>query len=191
MNKWKIPLAAAALIMSVAMYLFIVNPGQQIDAKQAGQALRSGIDMFGQRQYEEAIETLRQVPQGSSHEARAKYYEGSAQLMLRNLDAAVDTLQQALLLAPEDAEILYALGVVSFKLGNVKLAKGYFASVLNIDPTNERERELHKQAKGLMNTMASVERRQDEGQTVVPPAHGAGTREPVPPEAADALREGD
>jgi tetratricopeptide (TPR) repeat protein len=189
-NKWKIPLAAV-LIVSAAMYLSFVSSGQQIDAKQAGQALRSGVDMFGKREYEEAIETLRQVPQGSSHEARAKYYEGSAQLMLRNLDAAVDALQQALLLAPEDAEILYALGVASFKLGNIKLAKGYFASVLDIEATNERERELHKQAKGLMNTMASVERRQDEGQTVVPPVHGAGVREPAPPEATDSPREGD
>ena len=44
--------------------------------------------------------------------------------MLRNLDAAIDTLQQAHLLAPEDPHILYALGVASFRIGNMKLAKG-------------------------------------------------------------------
>jgi hypothetical protein len=41
--------------------------------------------------------------------------------------------------------------VAYFKLGNLKLAKGYFASVLEINPNDE-------QAKGLMDIMAKLER---------------------------------
>ena len=164
MKQWKIPLAtvALALVLVTVSWVFLSRTGPQIDEQQAEQALRSGIDLFGQKDYEAAIESLGGVPEGSRFESTAKYYEGSAQLMLRNLDAAIDTLQQAHLLAPEDPHILYALGVASFRIGNMKLAKGYFTSVLNIPPVDENDRELHKQAKGLMDTLAIMERRQAE-----------------------------
>lgn len=185
MSKWSISLAAGAaiLIFYAVLAVLLDGPDQVVDARQAGPALQSGIDLFNQKRYDEAIESLRQVPRGSKHESTAKYYEGSAQLMLKNDDAAVATLQEALLLAPDDPQILYALGVASFKLGNVKLAKGYFASVLDIAPRDERDEELHKQARGLMDKMAILERRDDGGQSVVPPAHGA--RESTSPDAED------
>jgi tetratricopeptide (TPR) repeat protein len=163
-KQWKIPLAtgALALVLVTVTWLFLSRSGPQIDEQQAEQALRSGIDLFGQRDYEAAIESLGRVPEGSQFESTAKYYEGSSQLMMRNVDAAIDILQQAHLLAPEDPHILYALGVASFRTGNMKLAKGYFTSVLNIPPVDENDREMHKQAKGLMDTLAVMERRQAE-----------------------------
>lgn len=164
MKQWKIPLAtgALALLAVTVSWLFLSRAGLSIDEQQAEEALRSGIELFGQRDYQAAIESLGEVPEGSQFESTAKYYEGSAQLMLRNLDAAIDILQQAHLLAPEDPHILYALGVASFRIGNMRLAKGYFTSVLNIPPVDENDRELHKQAKGLMDTLAIMERRQAE-----------------------------
>ena len=147
----------------LAVWWLVFDGGDEpVGVQPADHALRAGIELFGQRDYEAAIDMLRQVPKGSESESAAKYYEGSAQLMLRNLDAAFEILQQAQLLAPEDPHILYALGVASFKVGNLKLAKGYFSSVLNIPPADEGDRELHKQAKGLLDSLAGMERRQAE-----------------------------
>lgn len=199
MKQWKIPLAtgALALLAVTVSWLFLSRAGLSIDEQQAEEALRSGIELFGQRDYQAAIESLGEVPEGSQFESTAKYYEGSAQLMLRNLDAAIDILQQAHLLAPEDPHILYALGVASFRIGNMRLAKGYFTSVLNIPPVDENDRELHKQAKGLMDTLAIMERRQAEEAEGQPSSTGVDEdpQSPVPasdtPDGGDAGRTGD
>lgn len=199
MKQWKIPLAtgALALLAVTVSWLFLSRAGLSIDEQQAEEALRSGIELFGQRDYEAAIESLGGVPEGSEFESTAKYYEGSAQLMLRNLDAAIDILQQAHLLAPEDPHILYALGVASFRIGNMRLAKGYFTSVLNIPPVDENDRELHKQAKGLMDTLAIMERRQAEQAEGQPSSTGVDEdpQSPVPasdtPDGGDAGGTGD
>lgn len=199
MKQWKIPLAtgALALLAVTVSWLFLSRAGLSIDEQQAEEALRSGIELFGQRDYQAAIESLGEVPEGSQFESTAKYYEGSAQLMLRNLDAAIDILQQAHLLAPEDPHILYALGVASFRIGNMRLAKGYFTSVLNIPPVDENDRELHKQAKGLMDTLAIMERRQAEEAEGQPSSTGVDEdpQSPVPasdtPDGGDAGGTGD
>ncbi len=193
MKQWKIPLAtvALALVAVTASWVFLSRTGPQIDEQQAEEALRSGIELFGQTDYEAAIESLGQVPEGSKFESTAKYYEGSAQLMLRDVDAAIDILQQAHLLAPEDPHILYALGVASFRVGNMKLAKGYFTSVLNIPPLDENDRELHKQAKGLMDTLAIMERRQAEEAEGQPSSTGVDEDPQSPVPASDAPDGGD
>ena len=54
---------------------------------------------------------------------------------------------------PGEADIPFALGVAYFKLGNLALAKGYFASVVEIDPG-------HEEARGLVDAMANLERMQ-------------------------------
>ena len=99
-----------------------------------------------------ALEVLPQVPAGSQEEAKALYYQGSSHMMLKDYEAAVASLDRALALNNRDVGTLYALGVAWFKLGNVNLAKGYFAAVLEINPDDE-------QAKGLMDIMAGLERR--------------------------------
>jgi Flp pilus assembly protein TadD len=71
--------------------------------------------------------------------------------MLKDYVTATERLERSLALAPRDTGTLYALGVASFKLGNLKLARGYFASILEINPNDE-------QAKGLMDIMANLER---------------------------------
>ena len=84
-------------------------------------------------------------------EARALYDQGSEHIKLKDYESALESLEQAHVLNPEDTGTLYALGVVYYKLGNLKLAKSYFASVLEINPNDE-------QAKGLMDMMAKLER---------------------------------
>jgi Flp pilus assembly protein TadD len=84
-------------------------------------------------------------------EAKALYDQGSEHIQLKDYKSALESLEQAHVLNPEDTGTLFALGVVYYKLGNLKLAKSYFASVLEINPNDE-------QAKGLMDMMAKLER---------------------------------
>ena len=84
-------------------------------------------------------------------EARALYDQGSEHIQQKDYTSALESLEQAHVLNPEDTGTLFALGVVYYKLGNLKLAKSYFASVLEINPNDE-------QAKGLMDMMAKLER---------------------------------
>ena len=162
MNKYRNLIAAGAavalLIALAVLWLSGQTADQQAADQQAHASLQSGITLFQAEKYEQAIAALERVPAGHEHEAKARYYEGSAHMMLGDYETAVERLEYARALAPADPGIRYALGVASFKLGNVKLAKGYFASVLEINPMDDRERELQEQARGLMDMMAKFER---------------------------------
>ena len=147
--------AGALLILSAVLWFLVPQPNQQSDVKQVEELLVSGIGLFNQKKYNEALETLALIPSGSAQEAKAMYYQGSAHIMLKDFESAVDYLEQALALNSQDIGVLYSLGVTYYKLGNLKLAKGYFASVLEINPQDE-------QAKGLMDIMAKLERRSAE-----------------------------
>ena len=149
---------AIALIALAVLWLSGQSSGRQAADQQSAALLQSGITLFQAKEYEQAIGEFEQVPAGYEHEAKARYYEGSAHMMLGDYQTAVERLEHARSLAPADPGIRYALGVAAFKLGNLKLAKGYFASVLEINPMDDRERELQEQARGLMDMMAKAER---------------------------------
>jgi Flp pilus assembly protein TadD len=158
-------LAGVATLLAVVLAILWLadrSASQEAAAIEARQALESGINLFTGKQYEEAIAALQKVPVGHEDEAKARYYEGSAHMMLGNFETAVERLEYAGNLAPADPGIRYALGITYFQLGNVGVAKGYFASVLEINPMDERERQLHEQARGLMDMMATFERRMAE-----------------------------
>ena len=143
--------AGALLVLFTVLWFFVLQPEKEAISFQAAELLADGIGHFERKEYDLALEVLRQVPTGQVETARARYYEGSSQMMLKDYESATVPLEQALVLNPRDTGTLYALGVVSYKLGNVKLAKGYFASVLEINPNDE-------QAKGLYDIMARLER---------------------------------
>lgn len=161
MNKLRNIVAVAAVIAVIGLAVLWLS-GQSSDRQaaeqQAATSLQTGITLFNAKEYERAIAELEQIPAGYEHEAKARYYEGSAHMMLGDYETAVERLEYARALAPADPGIRYALGVAAFKLGNLKLAKGYFASVLEINPMDDRERELQEQARGLMDMMAKAER---------------------------------
>jgi tetratricopeptide (TPR) repeat protein len=138
-------------ILAVMIWSTVLRPKQPVDTLHTQNLLEEGIGHFDGKEFVEAIAALEQVPAGSKQEAKALYYEGSSYLMLKDYAAATERLERSLALAPRDTGTLYALGVASFKLGNLKLARGYFASVLEINPNDE-------QAKGLMDIMANLER---------------------------------
>ena len=143
--------AGALLILSVALWFLVPQPNQQNDAIKVEELLQSGIKLFKGKKYNETLETLALIPSGSPQEAKARYYQGSVHIMLKDFESAAGYLEQALTLNSKDVGVLYSLGVTYYKLGNVKLAKSYFTSVLEINPNDE-------QAKGLFDIMAKLER---------------------------------
>ena len=154
-NKLNIVLgstAAIVLILSVVLWFFVLQPDRQENTGQWQMLLQTGIARFNEKQYQEALETLQQIPSDSAQGAKARYYQGSAHLMLKDFESAVTYLEQALALDSHDTGAMYALGVAYYKLGKLKLAKSYFASVLQLNPNDQ-------QAKGLMDIMARLERR--------------------------------
>ena len=116
-------------------------------------ALEQGILFFDQKKYPEALKELEKIPASKVNDWRIPYYIGSSQMMLKEYQLAADSLEQALVLNNQQTGVLYALGVAYYKMGNLKLAKAYFAAVLEINPADG-------QAKGLMETMADLERQQ-------------------------------
>ena len=142
------------VIISVAggaLYLF--NENKQVTEQQALASLDQGIALFREKKYEESLEVLQAIPDGVIRDWHLPYYTATAHVMLKDYESAAPILEQALQLNPQKTEILFELGVVYFKLGNLALSKAYFASVVEIDPSNE-------EAKGLMDIMANLERQQ-------------------------------
>lgn len=120
---------------------------------QEAVSIDSGVALFKQKKYSEAIEIFETVQPGHPQEWYSLYFLGSSYIMLKDYPAAAEHLELALSLNPTETQIMHALGVTYFKLGNLKLSKAYFASVLEIDPTDE-------EARGLMDIMANLERQQ-------------------------------
>ena len=115
--------------------------------------MEKGIALFEQERYEEALTRLQEIHEGEFPDWRVPYYIGSSHMMLQGYEQAAQSLEQALALNSQQTGVLYALGVTHYKLGNLGLAKAYFAAVLNIDPSDQH-------AKGLMDIMADLERQQ-------------------------------
>jgi tetratricopeptide (TPR) repeat protein len=143
--------AGIILVVSALLWFVVMVPEPEAVTYSPAELLADGMGHYERKEYDQALEVLRQVPDGSVEKAQALYYEGSSYVMLKDHELAVPPLEQALALKPRDTGTLYALGVASFKLGNLPLAKGYFAALLEINPNDE-------QAKGLYDIMARLER---------------------------------
>jgi tetratricopeptide (TPR) repeat protein len=157
---------------------------RQFQGEAALALLVTGLEQFEQKQYEASLETLRSIPEGRIEDWRLPYYQGASLIQLKNYAAAVVLLEKALAMNNGEEGIPFALGVAYFKLGNLRLSKGYFHSVLEINPANE-------EAKGLMDIMANLERIQTgelvpeprEENTGMPRIHSQPPAEPPSSEA--------
>ena len=152
-NKVMAWVVAAFLALSAAAWIWVEQSGQETELSEAAVLLDSGITQFNEKNFQQAVETLDQVPPGSPEKWRALYYQGSAMIMLKDYTSAVPYLEQALALNSHQTRIMHAMGVAYFKLGKLSLAKAYYASILELDPNDE-------EAKGLMDIMAKLERQQ-------------------------------
>lgn len=144
---------ALALVAVVAIFVNRIEEDRQ--AEVAMLAVDRGIEQFKQKQYQQSLETLGGISEDVHQEWRINYYMGSSLIMLRDFQSAGVQLEKALVLNGEEPNILYALGVVYYRLGNLGLSKAYFGKVLEVDPDND-------DARGLMDIVANLEREQQE-----------------------------
>lgn len=183
MSKLKIMLATsvAAIAIAAAGYWFLVQqPAQQAQVARAEHALlKSGIQLYTEGKFQEALETLERIPSSGEYAAKARYYQGNTHTRLKDYQSAVEQLEQSLALDSDNADTLFALGVAYYKLGNLTLSRGYFASVLEIPPETDREMERMEEAKGLMDIMARLERQQAPPATDAEPSTDPAPGEPV------------
>lgn len=151
----KLIFSAVALVFLAAVVVgfYRYQLERQRQGEEALALIEAGIAQFQQNQYESAVETFRSIPEGATKDWRPPYYVGAALIQLRDFEAAVVSLEEALSLNDEEERIPFALGVAYFKLGELSLSKGYFHAVLKINPNNA-------DAKGLMDIMANLERNQ-------------------------------
>jgi tetratricopeptide (TPR) repeat protein len=166
---------SAVLVAGILLWVALPSPGQPDKRLEAQELLAAGIAMFTEQKYEQALEALQRVPQSSEYASKARYYEGSTHLMLRDFESAIAALDRAVALNDEDVGSLFALGVAYFKLGNLKMAKAHFSLVLDAPNDDGSSTELKEQAQGLVDVMAKLERRQE---TVAAPKPGLTPADP-------------
>jgi len=154
-------IVVVALVVALAIggLFHLYNTGQQETRAQATASLDTGIALFREKKYIESLAKLQSIPDGVIQDWHLPYYTASAHVMLKDYQSSVPELEKALALNPQEPLILFEFGVVYYKLGKPGLSKGYFASIVEIDPT-------HEEAKGLMDIMAELERKQS-GETPV------------------------
>jgi tetratricopeptide (TPR) repeat protein len=153
----KIWVTCALLVLVAAVWVYVKNSGQQEKHIRADRKIESGIALFKDNKYPEALEIFENIPPGSPREWYLRYYQGSAYIMLKDYPPAITYLEQALALNPTETQIMHALGVAYYKLGKLKISKSYYVSVLEIDPDDD-------EARGLMEIMTNLEKRQLEAQ---------------------------
>jgi tetratricopeptide (TPR) repeat protein len=144
---------ATLVVALVATWIFTRGFDQPEPHGQNDISIESGIALFNEKKYSEAAAVFEKVPPGHPQEWYSLYYLGSSYIMLEDFPAAAQHLEIALSLNPTNTRIMHALGVTYFKLGNLKMSKAYFASILEIDPEDA-------EARGLMDIMADLERQQ-------------------------------
>ena len=147
--------ASLVLMAIIAGSFYRFNERQQMTEQEAASSLDQGIALFREKKYVESLVVLQGIPEGVIEDSHLPYYTASTHVMLKDFQSAIPELEKALALNPQETQILFELGVVYYKLGNIALSKAYFASVVELDPSNA-------EAKGLMDIMANLERQQRE-----------------------------
>lgn len=158
MSKPKyIKLLAAFILIAlvVAGWIYVRDYKYQAMLIRADQRIESGVTLFKEGKYSEALKVFENVLPGSSREWYARYYQGSTYILLKDYESAIPFLEQALSLNPTETQVMHALGVAYFKLGNLKMSKAYYAAILAINPDDT-------EARGLMEIMTDLEKRQSE-----------------------------
>lgn len=142
------------LVLSSAITFYFYKIDLQERNQQYNAILDRGIGQYHEKRYSESLQTLENIPSGVITTWQLPYYKASALVQLKKYKPAATYLEKALALNNSEKIILSALGVVYYKLGNLRLAKGYFSSTLELDPGNEH-------VKGLMDIMARLQRQSE------------------------------
>jgi len=151
----------ALLALAAAVWVYIDHSVQQDKLIRADRRIESGIALFKEKKFSEALNVFEKIPPGSPREWYARYYQGSTYIMLKEYHPAITYLEQALVLNPTETQIMHAVGVSYYKLGKLNISKAYFASVLEINPEDG-------EARGLMEIMTNLEKQQPESKILEP-----------------------
>lgn len=155
MNKRSIvlpaALAASLLVVAVAGFMYM----ERIDRvrEEGNDFFNQGVALYHEKRFEESIAALEQVPQAYEYDWRLPYYKASALTQMKEFESAAEFLEEARAMNGDETRILYALGVVYYKLGQLALSRAHFAAVVEIDPA-------HEHAKGMVDIIARLEREQ-------------------------------
>jgi tetratricopeptide (TPR) repeat protein len=155
-NTHKIMVAGFGIVLSllVAIAVNMYQSEQRDKAQQNHLILDEGIALYDQGKYLEALHKLETIEFEVTQDWQVPYYKGAASVRLKDYPAAATYLEQANSLNSSNTQTLYLLGVVYFKLGNLKLSEGYFTATLELDPT-------HDEARGLMGVLSDLKKRQE------------------------------
>ena len=182
MSKQRNILAAGSVaiaVAAIAYWTLVQQPARQAEAARVEQLLlASGIQLYNDKELEKALQVFERIQGDSDRTAKARYYQGNAYILLKDYASAAEQLEKSLALNDRDADTRFALGVVYFKLGNLQLARAYFASVLAIEPESDEDREQMEDAAGLMDIIASLERQQAAASGDAKPDDGGADEDP-------------
>jgi Flp pilus assembly protein TadD len=134
-NRNRALIAAGVVVVALAIVFGLVLPERADEQRRLAEThaqIREGIAQFRAEQYELSAQTLGSIPEDRVDDWHVPYYLGSALVQLKDYENGAARLEQALVLNPENENILFALGVAYFKLG--------------------------EEARGLMDIMAKLER---------------------------------
>lgn len=155
-NSHKIMFAGFSICL-VLLFAIAVNSyqsDQQEKAQQNHLILDQGIALYDQGKYPEALSKLQTIADADIQDWQVSYYKGAAAVRLKDYPSAATYLEHANSLNSSETQTLYLLGVVYFKLGNLKLSEGYFTATLELDPS-------HEEARGLMGVMSNLQKKQE------------------------------
>ena len=178
--------SAAIAIAAIAYWMLVQQPAGQADEARVEQALlASGVLLYDEKEFEKALQVFERIQGDSDRAAEARYYQGNAYILLKDYASAAEQLEKSLALNDRNADTRFALGVAYYKLGNLQLARAYFASVLEIEPETDEDRERREEAAGLMDIVARLERQQAAADGEVQPADDDGDAAPNDSGAAE------
>jgi type IV pilus assembly protein PilF len=154
-HRWAAGAIGLIVIAAALLALTLGTPARQDRLEAARIALDRGIHLYQQGAYDAARIELDKAREANPDEWRTPYYLGIIQIHLKQYGKAIPPLEQAFLLNPSQPKVPNALGVAYFKLGKLDLAKGYFATSVELDPDNADTR-------AMLETMTRLQRRAEQ-----------------------------
>jgi tetratricopeptide (TPR) repeat protein len=124
-------LAAGALLASLALPPALAGRARDVRV-EAFTLLNEGVSAYNRGLYEEAVQKLGRCAATALNSFRAYYYYGLALSASRRYAEAVEALEVALDLEPEDLQALVAMGDAQLKRGDVEEARASYARALKL-----------------------------------------------------------
>jgi tetratricopeptide (TPR) repeat protein len=136
------PIAKSRILVAAGLLLAVLaqHPtaaGRAGDVRvEAFELLNQGVSAYNRGLYDEAVESLGRCTAIALNSFRAHYYYGLALSASRRYAEAVEMLNVALDLEPQDLQALVALGNAHLKLGDIDEARAGYARALKLRPAH-------------------------------------------------------